>query len=417
MVLSGSFSLVRGIIMVGVAAVRFSGPLTPFAAGFAAELGRLGYTPLSARTHLALAAHLGRWLDVQGVGVDALSVGMVEEYLQVRRAAGYHAIRSAKGMAPLLGYLRGLGVAPPEAAVTVLSQAEVLLAGFRTYLLSERGLVVKAARGYVDLVRPFVADAVDRLGAEGLAGLAPGDVTGFLVAASRKLAAKTTQRLASAMRSLLGFWHVTGVIPLPLAGAVPRVACRQPRLPRALAPAQVQALFVSCDTSRRDGLRDLAMLTLMARVGLRCGEVAGLLLDDIDWHQGLITVRGKGNRHDLLPLPADVGEAIAAWLTAGRPPGALDRAVFTRVKAPHRGLTPCGVTMAVQAAAVRAGMDGPVHAHRLRHSAATAMLAAGSPLAEIGQVLRHRRALTTAGYARVDVEALRGLARPWPGAA
>lgn len=157
------------------------------------------------------------------------------------------------------------------------------------------------------------------------------------------------------------------------------------------------------------------MLTLLARLGLRAGEVAGLTLDDIDWRSGEITIAGKGGRRDRLPLPPDVGEAIAAWLQDGRPAGALDRCVFIRVHAPRCGLTPGGVTQAVAAASARAGL-GTIYAHRLRHTAATAILARGGSLAEIGQVLRHARPLTTAAYVKVNVEALRTLARPWPGA-
>ena len=157
------------------------------------------------------------------------------------------------------------------------------------------------------------------------------------------------------------------------------------------------------------------MLTLLARMGLRAGEVAGLRLDDINWRRGEITIRGKRNRLDVLPLPADVGEAVASYLRDGRPATALDRSVFTRIRAPHQGLTPAGVTQAVAAAGRRAGV-GVIYAHRLRHSAATSILAEGGSLAEIGQVLRHRRPSTTAAYTKVDIEALRALARPWPGA-
>jgi site-specific recombinase XerD len=155
-------------------------------------------------------------------------------------------------------------------------------------------------------------------------------------------------------------------------------------------------------------------LTLLARMGLRAGEVAGLRLDDIDWRLGEITVRGKGNRRDRLPLPADAGEAVADWLRHGRPVTALDRSVFIRIKAPHRGLTSGGVTQAVAAAAGRAGL-GVIYAHRLRHSAATAILAEGGSLAEVGQVLRHARVATTAIYAKVDHRALDALVLPWPG--
>jgi integrase/recombinase XerD len=158
------------------------------------------------------------------------------------------------------------------------------------------------------------------------------------------------------------------------------------------------------------------MMTMMVRLGLRAGEVAALGLRDIDWRRGEITVVGKGPRSDRLPLPTDVGEAIADYLRHARPAGAVDRCVFVRVKAPHRGLTGGGVTQAVIAAGTRAGL-GPLTAHRLRHTAATGMLRAGAPLAQVGQVLRHRRALTTAAYAKVDRDRLRTLARPWPGGA
>jgi site-specific recombinase XerD len=251
-------------------------------------------------------------------------------------------------------------------------------------------------------------------GAAGLGRLSAADVTGFLTAESRRLVPKTAQRLATALRSLLRFWHLQGLTSGPLDRAVPKVANRRPGLPRPLEPAQVQAMLASCDRGTPAGCRDLAILTLLARMGLRAGEVAGLRLDDIDWRLGEITVRGKGNRRDRLPLPADAGEAVADWLRHGRPATALDRSVFIRIKAPHRGLTSGGVTQAVAAAAGRAGL-GVIYAHRLRHSAATAILAGGGSLAEVGQVLRHRRPHTTAAYTKVNVEALRALARPWPG--
>jgi integrase/recombinase XerD len=194
---------------------------------------------------------------------------------------------------------------------------------------------------------------------------------------------------------------------------VPKVAYRSPGLARALPPANVEAMLRSCDRTSVAGLRDFAMLTLLARVGLRAGEVAGLCLDDIDWRSGELAVAGKGRRRDRLPLPGDAGAAIADYLQQGRPANALDRRVFTRIRAPHKGLTAGGVTQAVAAAARRAGL-GTVYAHRPRHSAATSMLAAGASLTEIGQVLRHRGPLTTMIYAKADTTALRALARPWP---
>ena len=219
----------------------------------------------------------------------------------------------------------------------------------------------------------------------------------------------------SALRSFLRFLHSEGIIGQPLAQAVPSVAgWSLAGLPKALDADQVQALLGSCDTATPAGRRDLAILSLLARVGLRGGEVACVMLDDIDWRAGEITIRGKGNRRDRLPLPADIGEVLAGYL-AGRPRTACDRAVFVRIKAPHRRLTGAGVRNVVRRAAQRAGLGIPVNAHCLRHSAATGMLRAGASLAAVGQVLRHARPLTTAIYAKVDQHALRELARPWPG--
>jgi site-specific recombinase XerD len=174
-------------------------------------------------------------------------------------------------------------------------------------------------------------------------------------------------------------------------------------------------MLAGCDTRTASGRRDLAMLTLLARLGLRAGEVTALSLDDIDWRAGEVTVTGKGRRSERLPLPADVGEAVAAYLHEGRPgPFEGTRRLFLRLYAPHQGLTTGGVTQAVFAAAQRAAL-GRIYAHRLRHTAATGMLRAGASLPEVGQVLRHRRLGSTAIYAKTDVPALRTLARPWPG--
>jgi integrase/recombinase XerD len=226
------------------------------------------------------------------------------------------------------------------------------------------------------------------------------------------------------------FLYVEGFIDQPLAAAVPPVAAwKLAGLPQALHADQVAALLGSCDPATVVGRRDLALLKVLVRLGLRAGEATALRLDDIDWRRGELTVRGKGNRHDRLPLPADVGQAIVAYLTASRRPTTdpeidggsgsgigAGRAVFVTVKAPQRALTRGAVTQVVARAARRAGF-GPIYAHRLRHTAATGMLRAGESLTEIGQVLRHRHTLTTAIYAKVDIEALRGLARPWPGGA
>ncbi len=393
--------------------VRVSGPLQPYAPGFAAELERVGYTPLGAVLQLRLFAGLSRWLAAERMEPGALYPAQVERFLTARRAAGHARYASTRAMQPPLGYLRRLGVVPEAPEPEPDAPLEMLLERYRRFLTVERGLAPNTARGYLAAVRPFLVSRVTPTGLD-LAELRAADVSAFVAARCPGQAHGSARLTVTALRSLLGFLHVEGILPRPLAASVPRVASwRLASLPRGLTAAEVERLLASCDRSRATGRRDFAILTLLVRLGLRAGEVASLSLDAIDWRAGELVVSGKGERLERLPLPADVGEAIVAYLRHARPATAVGRTVFVRVKAPHRALSSTGVSQVVADAARRASL-GVVHAHRLRHTAATAMLRSGGSLAEIGQVLRHRRALTTAIYAKVDREALRALARPWP---
>lgn len=387
------------------------GPLEPYVSGFADELARLGYTRCSLEQHVCFIAHLDRWLSAERLGVGELTAAVVDRYLCERRAAGYVNYRSIKAMRPLLRYLDQLGMLP--AAEVPVGPVPALLERYRAYLLSERGLTPGTARCYLDAIRPFVTSR-QRGEQLDLVGLTAADVTGFVLAACPGRAQGTAKLIVTTLRSLLIFLHIEGVIVMPLATAVPSVAgWRLAGLPRALEPEQLRRLLTSCDRRRHLGRRDYAILLVLSRLGLRAGEVAALGLDDLDWRAGEITIVGKGNRTERLPLPADVGEAIVAYLRRGRPVTAQGRSVFVRAKAPHVALSTAGVSMVVHDAAQRAGL-GLMHAHRLRHTAATQMLRAGTPLTEVGLVLRQRRALTTAIYAKVDRDALQVLARPWP---
>jgi integrase/recombinase XerD len=394
--------------------VRVSGPLEVFASGFAAELARLGYRRTPIVFQLQLMAHASRWLRSEGLGANDLTSEIVERFVAARCAAGYTNHVTARAVAPLLSYLRGLGVAPAASPRLAVGAVEVLLADYREYLAVERGLTFDTIEGYVSAVRPFL-DGRQRDGDElDLGALGAADVLAFVVArcpAQSRGAAKMT---VTALRSLLGFLHLGGLIAGPLAEAVPSTASwRLSGLPRALESEQRAALLASCDRATATGRRDYAVLVMLARLGLRRGEVAALRLEDVDWRAGELVIGGKGRRAERLPLPSDVGAAIVAYLRDGRPATALDRSLIVRVRAPHHGLTGGGITQIVFAAAGRAGL-GPIHSHRLRHTAATQMLRAGASLEEIGQVLRHRQTLTTAIYAKVDRDALRQLARPWP---
>lgn len=395
--------------------VRLRGPLAPYASGFREELVRQGYTKRPAVAQVLLMAHLSRWLEDGGVDAEGLTPERVERFLQARRREGHARLLGQRGLAPLLGHLRALGVVPePEPPVATTPAAE-LLGRYRLYLVRERGLADRVVAHYEHAARLFLAD---RPGASSLdlAALTAADIVGFLARECPRRGVGSAQNLASALRSFLRFMHLEGWTQLPLAQAVAPVAgWRGGPLPRALAPGQAVRLLASCDRRTGIGRRDYAILTLLARLGLRAGEVAGLTLDDVDWRAGEILVRGKGRRQERLPLPADVGEALAGYLREGRP-RSDSRALFLRCRAPIGVLGPTGVSWVVRAACERAGLPH-VGAHRLRHTAATEMLRAGAPLSEIAQVLRHRSTATTAIYAKVDHGALGTLAQPWPGGA
>jgi integrase/recombinase XerD len=400
--------------MVKVLRSWVHGPLEPYVTGFAEELAAEGYTRCSAEQHVCFIAHLDRWMAAANLAAGELTRTVVDRYLAERRAAGYVNYRSAKAMRPLLDYLAVRGVLTAEDAAG--GPVETLLERYRCYLIGERGLTPGTGRCYLDAIRPFVANRVS--GSQGgqvdLAGLTGAEVSGFILASCPGRANGTAKLIVTSLRSLLRFLHVEGLIPVPLADAVPSVASRRlAGLPQDLEPAQVRRLLASCDRRRARGRRDYAIMVLLSRLGLRAGEVAALTLDDIDWRAGQIVVHGKGRRDERLPLPDDVGAAIAAYLQRGRPATVVSRSVFVRAKAPHRSLTAAGVSGVVYDAGQRARL-GTIHAHRLRHTAATSMLRSGTPLPEVGLVLRHRRMLSTALYAKVERDALRVLARPWP---
>jgi site-specific recombinase XerD len=388
--------------------------LAVFEEGFRARLELLGYAREPRVVHLELMDQLSRWLGDRGLDGSSWSTEAVEEFVRDRQAVGHRNARSTRSPRPLVEYLREVGAAPSPVRRQVAGPVEALLADYALYLAHERGLAAVTIQRSTDLVRPFVAARVCAAGLD-LEALSAADVIAFMLARSANASPATVQRTGTALRSLLRFLHLQGLIDNSLVGAVPTAAnWKLSGLPKYLTGEQVAALLNSCDRATDVGRRDLSILTLLVRLGLRAGEVAALRLEDIDWQRGEIIVHGKGNRHERLPLPADVGEVVVAYLSGSRPAAARGREVFVGTRAPHRALTRGAVTQAVARASLRCGL-GTIYAHRLRHTAATAMLHAGASLEEIGQVLRHRHALTTAGYAKVDHEGLRALARPWPG--
>ena len=385
--------------------------MAPHAPGFRVWLAERGYRPSTVEDQVWLMAHLSRWLTEQDLEPSALTAEALERFRRARRERYAH-LTGARALDPLVGYLRLLGVVPEP--VSVDTPVERLLADYRDYLVRERGLVAGSVRLRERVARAFLAELSEPLEVA-LRELAPGDVTGFVVARcrSRRRGVAVAKTLTSGLRSLLVFLHVAGWVPVALVGAVPSVAgWRLSSLPRALEAEQVTRLLDSCNRATAIGRRDYAIVLLLSRLGLRACEVAVLRLDDIDWRTGEVTVHGKGSQTDRLPLPHDVGEALAEHLLDERADAAR-REVFLRTLAPDGPLSPHAIDAVVRHAYDRAGI-ARVGTHRLRHTVATELLGAGAPLTEIAPVLRHTNLSTTAIYAKVDRATLRTLARPWP---
>ncbi len=393
-----------------VIVVRVLGPLEPYAQQFRSLLVERGYTPLTRVRQLQVMVHLSKWLQTCQLGVLDLTVARVEEYLGQRRAAGYSSFCSRASLTQLLDVLAACGAPLVEAAAAPGSEVDVLLAGYSRFLRQERGLVPSTSAAYVLRARRFVAGCGH--GAD-LREVGTGEVTRAVLRESGTVSAGSAQFFVVALRSFLRYCHLTGLIEQDLSGAsLPVTGRRRSALPQRISTADAAALLRSCDRRTAVGRRDYAVILILLRLGLRACEVAALRLDDVDWRAGQITVHGKGQRVDRLPLPADVGSAIAAYLRHARP-RTDRREVFLTIIAPRAGLSRGSVSLIVRRACVRAGLR-PCGAHRLRHTLACEMVRSGVPLHEIGEVLRHRDATSTSIYARVDVDQLRTVARPWP---
>jgi site-specific recombinase XerD len=394
-------------------APKVSGPLAPFAEGFECWLLARGFTRSAMSNRVWQLAQLSGWLEREGLAADQLTPDRIEQFVAAHRAAGHVMWGSVASARLPLEYLREIGVAPAPARLPADGALERLLGDYRDYLKRERGLVEHTINGYERVARLFLGERGERPEGLELERLVAADVSRFLALECPKRSVSGASDLVFALRPLLRYLHVTGLIEVPLVWAVPGVAgIRDRSLPRGLEPRVLARMLASCDRRTLVGQRDYAVVVLLARLGLRAGEVAGLTLEDLDWHRGELMIHGKGKRLERLPLPVDVGEALVGYL---RRRGRVEesRAVFLRVRAPVGGLSAGGVISVVARACMRAGVP-VVGAHRLRHTAATEMLRAGASLSEIAQVLRHRRLETTTIYAKVDRVALRALARPWP---
>jgi integrase/recombinase XerD len=394
-----------------------AGPLQCCVKGFAAQLSRQGYAPDTIRAKRDLLADLSRWLERRKLCLTALDERRMGQFQANRCRRGKMRRGDPATAEQLLQYLREHGHIAPAAQAVDVRAAALVARDFEAFLRSERGLSTATVVSYLTVVRRFLHEQFGRKALR-MEQLRARDLHRFVVREIERVSRTHGKIVITAMRSFLRFSLLRGALQTDLARTLPGVATwRLSHLPRSLLPEQVERLLACCDRGSPSGKRDYAILLLLARLGLRGGEVVNMVLEDLDWERGELVVRGKGPRLERLPLPADVGAAVARYLHEVRPPCATRR-VFVRMMAPYQDLERSAVCCVVRRALARAGLD-PAHkgAHLLRHSLATNLLRRGASLSEIGQLLRHRQPTTTQIYAKVDIEALRGIALPWPGSA
>jgi len=396
---------------------RCAGPLDAYLESFGVLLDGRGYARATEQQKLQLVAAFSRWLARRRLEIGDVDERRGTEFVRARRKRGHAHRGDGTTVRTLLEHLRQISVIPaPTVAVRPTERSRVEQA-FSRYLAQERGLSPATVINYLPEVRRFLSERFVT-GAIRLDEIRLPDVTQFVARQARAFSPGRVKLLLTALRSFFRFLRLTGETAIDLASSVLSVAdWRLARVPQWIPAAQVKQVLQHCDRQTRLGQRDYTIVLLLARLGLRAGEVVSLTLDDIDWEAGELVIRSsKGGRQDRMPLPRDVGQALATYLRQGRP-ACGSRRVFLCAKAPRRGFTSSvAVCTIVRRALARAGLHPPsTGAHLFRHSLATEMLRRGASLAEIGEILRHRHPDTTAIYAKVDLGALRAVAPPWPG--
>jgi site-specific recombinase XerD len=376
-----------------------------------------GYARQTREVQIRVVADFNRWLARRRLGVQEITADLFEPFLQARARRRHLTRCDISALKRLLRLLvrERIVSTPARPAVTPV---EALLTEFGHYLREERALSSRTQFYYLIFVGEFLKERFGNRSVD-LSSLCAGDVTGFARRRAATIQSKRVQLMTTALRSFLRFARYRGDINKDLAACVPAIAnWKLSTIPRAIPADQVELLLSSIDRKTAVGRRDYAILLILARLGLRAGEIKALTLGDLDWEEGLIKVRGKAGRYSQLPLPADVGEAIADYLRNARPTSE-SRSVFLRSRAPAGTFrSECAIGSVVKHALERAGIDAPRKGtHQFRHGLASQMLRQGGTLSEIGELLRHRSPQTTAIYAKVDLVSLATLALPWPGGA
>src|SRR6266567_2665177 len=389
------------------------GPLASSLEAYARRLHEDGYAAHSGFVQLRMLGCFNRWLERKKLRSEDVDSATVERYLRGRAQSGKLRKGDSAALFRLLTMLRpdgsGVTVSPPTAVEAALGQ-------FQQYLRRERSLTEATVINYTPVVRSFLSEYFPE-GAVHCQQITAGEITAFVQQQATLVTSKRAPLVVTALRSFLRYLFHRSIVATDLAACVPTIATWSlSNVPRFLPGEQIQKILDSCDKETAIGKRDYALLLLLARLGLRAGEVVALTLDDFDWEAGLVTVRGKGKRMAQMPLPSEVGNAIADYLSTARP-RCSSRRVFIRAKAPLTGFAnSIAICTLVDKAMERAGVESEYRgSHVFRHSLATGMLNHGATLPEIGDLLRHRRPDTTRIYAKVDLVSLRSIALPWPG--
>ncbi|MBW8832009.1 MAG: tyrosine-type recombinase/integrase [Burkholderiales bacterium] len=392
------------------------GPIAPYLGMFADSLDAMGYSLQWLHRQVMLGSCFSQWLKQKGVVLQDITSDHVRRYLRYRARRAQPRGDDHAALAHLVYFLHREGVVPEERrAVPDPFSVDHCIHAYEVYLREARALATVTIVCYVGFVREFLKHRFGT-GSVNLSCLSAADIVRFVGHLAPRLHRKRAKLMTTSLRSFLNYARYCGEVDVDLAAAVPVVPnWSMTSIPRAIAPEQVRQLLASIDRRTATGRRDYAIVLLLARLGLRSGEVASLQLDDIDWKVGQLSVHGKSGHRNELPLPDDVGRAIAAYLKSGRP-FSTSRCVFLRARAPACAFQGgCAIGSIVRHRLQRSDVDAPTFgAHQFRHGLATEMLRRGASLGEIGDVLGHRHPQTTMIYTKIDIQALRKLAPPWP---
>ncbi len=392
------------------------GPLGGHLDLFAARLLKEGHCQQSGWRNLRVAGDYSRWLARKGLDLRDVCERTVEQYHRFRQRHRHPYCSDRPALQRFLCVLRELDLIPPP-RLSPRTEHEQIEDEFNAYLRRERGLRQVSIIRHLPPLRLFLREHCPE-GRPAFSKLTSADITGFIVRHAHDQSPRSARSMCWTIRAFMRYLQYKGLVKVDLSVAVPSTRTwRMQSVPGHLTVQQVSRVLRKIDRGTALGRRDFAILLLLARLGLRANEIATMSLDDIDWQTGQLTVRGKGRRRSQMPLPAEVGAALADYLQNGRPVSSNSRRVFLRELAPHIGFsTASNVSMIAKCALIRAGIHVPrLGSHLFRHSLATHLLRAGATLTDIGQVLRHETADTTRIYAKVDVTALRALGLRWPG--